>query len=132
MPVKLAAILSILFLSTGCVGIDAPFKPPLGLLYTDIKAPLKTDMKGTNFNTNDGKAQTVTFQYGIWSFSVGDSSAKAAMMNAYIDQADYADYEYINVLFGLYESVTVITYGENKDKKPFSDKEAFCRKHQIL
>ena len=132
MSKKFAVILSILFLSTGCVGIDAPFKPPLGLIYTNVKAPLKTDLRGTNFNTNNGQAQTVTFQYGIWSFSVGDSSAKAAMMNAYIDQADYADYEYVNVLFGLYESVTVITYGQDKDLKSSSGQRTHYLKQSML
>ena len=132
MPVKLAVILSILFLSTGCVGMDAPFKPPLGLLYTNVKAPLKTNLKGTSFNSNYGEATTVTFQYGIWSFSVGDSSAKAAMMNAYINQADYADYEYTNVLFGLYESVTLFTYGQHLDPKSISENSNFPSQKNFL
>ena len=33
--------------------------------------------------------------YGIWSFSAGDSSAKVAMMNAFINQADYAVFQIV-------------------------------------
>lgn len=108
-----------ILLVTGCAGIDAPFQPPTGMLFTNTKAPLKINLNNTSFNINHGEARTIAFQYGIWSFSAGDSSAKTAMMNAFINQADYADYEYTNILFGLYESVNVIVYGTKVNDNEF-------------
>lgn len=119
MKMKITAIVMLALLITGCAGIDSPFQPPTGMLYTNIKAPLKINLKNTSFDINSGEARTIAFQYGIWSFSTGDSSAKAAMMNAFINQANYADYEYTNILFGLYESVIVTAYGTKVDDNEF-------------
>lgn len=101
-----------LLLLTGCAGYEAPFQPPVGYLYTNIKAPLKTDVKNSNISNNEGKSTTMTFQWGIWGFSEGDATAKSAMNSAIIKKAEYADYEYTNILFGLYQSMTVYAYGE--------------------
>lgn len=119
MKARISAVLMFILLVTGCAGIDVPFQPPTGMLFTNIKAPLKTNLKNTSFNINHGESRTIAFQYGIWSFSAGDSSAKAAMMNAFINQADYADYEYMNILFGLYECVNITVYGERVNENEF-------------
>lgn len=42
---KISGVLMFLLLLTGCAGYEAPFQPPVGYLYTNIKAPLKTDVK---------------------------------------------------------------------------------------
>lgn len=104
---------------TGCTSIQALFHPPIGHLYTNIRVPLKTDLKNTVFNTNQGEADTLTFQYGIWSFSVGDSSAHSAIINACINEVDYAEYEYTNILFGLYQKMTIIVYGDRVKHNDF-------------
>lgn len=96
---------------SGCAYVEAPFRPPIGLLYTHIKAPLKLDVRESLFTDNIGNARTFTFQYGIWSFTSGDASVRNAMSDAFINKANYADYEYINILFGLVESVAITTYG---------------------
>lgn len=116
---RISALLMFIFLISGCVGMDAPFQPPTGLLFTNIKAPLKTNLKDTSFNINQGEARTFAFHYGIWSFASGDASAQSAMINAFVNKADYADYEYMNILFGLYESATVVVYGSKVSDNEF-------------
>ena len=99
----------------GCARYEAQFQPPIGYLYTNIKAPLKVDAKDSIINIREGSAATQTFQWGIWGFSGGDATVKAAMNSALIKEAEYADYQYTNVLFGLFQTLTVYAYGkENK------------------
>lgn len=108
---KMSVLLMFLLLS-GCASYDATFQPPIGYLYTNVKAPLKLNLKDADVSTKEGEAKTLTFQWGIWGFSEGDTSIKTAMNSALIKEAAYADYEYTNVLFGLYQSLTVYAYGK--------------------
>ena len=49
--ISLLLLFSAIILS-GCV--SAPFGSPLGVLYTDIKSPLDTDLSNTNLGTKVG------------------------------------------------------------------------------
>jgi hypothetical protein len=88
---------------TGCIG--APVVPPLGVLYTDIDAPLslvgETGMKR-------GEA-SVTAILGL--VSTGDGSVKAAAQAGGITRVKHVDYEFTNVI-GVYQRYTTVVYGD--------------------
>lgn len=112
---KISVMLMFLLSLTGCAGYEAPFQPPIGYFYTNIKAPLKVNAGDSVINIREGSAATQTFQWGIWGFSGGDATVKAVMNSALIKEAEYADYQYTNILFGLFQTMTVYAYGkENK------------------
>ena len=66
-------------------------------MYTAFKnfRRIKCIIRGFMKNTLCCWDNVVLSAYGIWSFSAGDSSAKVAMMNAFINQADYAVFQIV-------------------------------------
>ena len=92
--------------STAVLGcIAAPVVPPLGLIYTDIQAPLAP--KG-DVGTKRGTSQVTAF-FGL--ISTGDGSVKAAAANGNIQEVKLVDYEFTNVL-GIYQRYTTVAYGD--------------------
>ena len=111
---KVLGIFCLIFFLPACVSNMTEFQPPKGVLYTHIKAPLKTNVSNSMITLNQGKAETITFQWGIWGMTDGNASVEKAINSAIMDNVEYADYEYTNVLFGIYQEMTVYVYGTDK------------------
>ncbi|MDJ0866633.1 MAG: TRL-like family protein [Myxococcota bacterium] len=103
---KLAALTVGLLLSLGTVGcIAAPVVPPLGLIYTNIEAPINPT--GGNPSGRRGESSVVAI---LALFSTGDGSVRAAAQNGGITNVEHIDYEFYNVL-GIYQRYTTVVYG---------------------
>lgn len=87
----------------GCVG--APVVPPLGLVYTDIDAPL--NLRG-EMGSRRGES-SVTAYLGL--VSLGDASVKSAAAAGGISNVKHVDYDFYNVL-GVYQRFTTVVYGD--------------------
>lgn len=101
--IKLALIAGLVVGLGGCIG--APVVPPLGIVYTDIDAPLTL---AGDTGTRRGES-TVTAWLGL--FSTGDGGVKAAAANGGITQVKRVDYEYYN-LIGIYQRYKTVAYGD--------------------
>lgn len=99
-------IFAIAFLS-GCM--TAPVMPPSGALFQNVKAPLDVDMEKTKVSLKAGKASSLSV---LWLFAFGDCSTATAAKQGNIKVIETADYEYTNVMFGLFQKFTIVVYGE--------------------
>jgi len=103
------AIVSVLIFSTGMVGcIGAPVVPPIGVIYTDMDAPLTLAGGGRDVGSKRGES-SVTAILGL--FSTGDGSVKKAAANGRVTQIKQVDYEFMNVI-GIYQKYTTVVYGD--------------------
>lgn len=93
---------------TGCT-TTAPFMPSTGALYNDTKAPLSLEYNNTNLGHKVGTASSHSF---IGLFAFGDTSIQTAAKDANIKVINHTDYEFTNVLFGLFTKTTVYVYGD--------------------
>jgi hypothetical protein len=87
----------------GCVA--APVVPPLGIVYTDVRAPL---VPAGNVGSKRGTS-TVTSICGV--FAWGDGGIRKAAANGNIQEVKLVDYEFKNVL-GVYQRYTTVAYGD--------------------
>src|SRR5262245_24587119 len=87
----------------GCIA--APVVPPIGLVYTDLDAPLapRGDV--------GSKRGTSTVTSILFLVSTGDGSVRAAAKNGGIREVKLVDYEYKNVL-GVFQRYTTVVYGD--------------------
>ena len=104
---KILAATAVALLLTGCT--TAPFQPSTGAMYTDIKAPLQLEYNDTNLGHKVGKATSHSF-LGLFAF--GDNSIQAGAKDGDIKTIKHTDYEFVNVLFGLFTKTTVYVYGD--------------------
>ena len=91
----------------GCV--RAPFVPPQGMAFSQMKAPLDVNFDDTQLAGMKRGTADVINVLGL--VTVGDASAKAAAEDAQISTIVHADYEHLNVL-GVFQKTTVIVYGK--------------------
>ena len=87
----------------GCIA--APVVPPLGILYTNIEAPLAP--KGEV----GSKRGTASVKAVLGLFSWGNGSVRQAAANGNIHEVKLVDYEFKNVI-GVYQRYTTVVYGE--------------------
>jgi len=87
----------------GC--ISAPVVPPLGMVYTDIHAPLAP--RG-DVGTRRGSSQATAI---LGLVSIGDASVRAAAANGNIRDVKLVDYGYTNVLL-IFQRYTTVVYGD--------------------
>lgn len=107
---KVLSAVCLIVVSVGCAAYRAPVIPPQGMLFTGIQAPLSTQFnEATPVQPTRGKASTTSI-LGLVAF--GDASVATAARNGGLKVVNYADYEYLSVLFGLYSQFTVVVYGE--------------------
>ncbi|MEN9360657.1 MAG: hypothetical protein RL095_2192 [Verrucomicrobiota bacterium] len=96
------------FVSSMASCVTAPFVPPVGAAYADIKAPLDLDYKDTAVTTKTGRAEAFCI-LGLVSW--GDCSTKTAAAKGQLKTISNADYEFFNVI-GVYQKTTVVVEGE--------------------
>lgn len=104
----LCALLAIsgTMLLQGCY--SAPVMPPIGIVYTEIQAPLDTDFNATPIPAKSGSAESMSI---LGLVATGDASAKAAANQGGIQKIEHADYYYFNVL-GVIQRYRTVVYGE--------------------
>jgi len=90
------AILAAAFLLAGC-------------LYSNVVAPLSTDLNKTSLGNKEGRASTYSV---LWLVSWGDAGVAAAAKNGGLTTVNHMDVEIRNILFGLYTKETTIVYGD--------------------
>lgn len=94
---------------SGCAGCyKAPVKPGVGLLYSDVSAPLDMDNDNTVIVEKTGEA---TAENVLGLIVTGDASIAAAAKEGKITKVTHVDYKYKNIL-GIYAKFTTIVYGE--------------------
>jgi len=90
------AILAAAFLLVGC-------------LYSNVVAPLSTDLNKTTLGKKEGRASTHSV---LWLVSWGDAGVSAAAKNGGLVTVTHMDVEIQNILFGFYTKETTIVYGD--------------------
>jgi hypothetical protein len=90
------AIVAVAFLLAGC-------------LYSNVVAPLSTDLNKTTLGQKEGRASN---QSVLWLFSWGDAGVAAAAKNGGLTTVHHMDVKIQNILFGLYTKETTIVYGD--------------------
>ena len=100
---------------SGCY--TAPFKPPLGVVFTQVKAPLMVNQKHTPVAQASGSVSSSCVRIpNPWvplSVAWEDCSVDKAAKAGGITDVHYADYEFFSVL-GIYNRMTVTAYGDRK------------------
>ena len=99
----IAASLLLVLGGLGCMG--APIVPPLGIVYTNIDAPIS--LRG-DFGSKRGEASVTAY---LALFSTGDASVRAAARNGGISNVKHVDYEFRNVI-GIYQRYTTVVFGD--------------------
>lgn len=103
----------------GCAGLtaySAPVKPPQGMLFVDVKAPLTAQFNGTPVGANlkkVSKTHTGFFRDFIFTggtFAWDDVAISEIARRGGIEEVAYADYELMNIL-GIYGTFTINVYG---------------------
>ncbi len=90
----------------GC--LVAPVIPPLGAIYTNVKAPIDTDVAATPVTSRSGRSSARSI---LWLVSWGDASIEAAARDGRLKTIESVDYNYLNVFLGIYQSYTTIARG---------------------
>jgi hypothetical protein len=107
--VSIVLLSSVLLASTGCVCYTTPVKPPLGGIYTDIKAPLTENFHNTPVCQKSGQSSSLYVNFYL-QFGWDKASIEAAMKNGGLKKVEYADYRMQSVL-GIFGQFTVTAYG---------------------
>lgn len=110
-----------LIAGTGCTMYRAPFQPAHGLLVSSVKAPLSVDFDRTEVAGNTGTASSmfvsIPFTDNLLSFAWNDCDIASAARNGGLDQVEYADYEFLQIL-GLFGRMTVVAHGKPATAQP--------------
>lgn len=106
---KLMIIIGLGCLLAGCaVPPRAPFEPTMAGVFTQISAPLTTDVRSTPVkNLKSGEASVENI-LGV--VATGDCSLRAAAENGGIETIEFVDYSSFNILW-VYQKTTVTVYG---------------------
>jgi hypothetical protein len=93
-------------LLSGC--LTAPFEPPMGMIFSDVKAPLMVDYDKAQVSPKSGKAESICI---LGLVTTGDNSIQAAAAQGGIQTIEHVDYHYFNVI-GVYQKTTVVVFGQ--------------------
>lgn len=102
--VLIVLIISSLLMLSGCGAVGTT--PVLGILYTDVKAPITATNNSKGSKTGEAKCISV-----LGLVAVGDCSVEAAAKEGNINKVSTVDYKNMSIL-GLYTEVKVIVTGE--------------------
>lgn len=95
----------VLFVAVMLSGCATPY--PMGMIYTEVKAPVGAGDGGMSYSkVGTAKATSV-----LGLVATGDCSIKAAAGNAGIRTIKYVDYDAKNIL-GVYGEYTTTVYGD--------------------
>ncbi len=100
--ISLGILLSLAILLVGCA---TPY--PMGMIYTEIKAPVAAGSEGLSY-TKVGTSKATSI---LGLVATGDASIKAAIANGRITKVKYVDYDAKNIL-GIYGEYTTTVYGD--------------------
>lgn len=100
---QFAIIFALAIALSGCAFTASPV---LGVIYTDIKAPLAATSNPVATKVGTAMATSIL---GI--VATGDASINEAARKANITRISHVDYEAKNIL-GIYATYTVYVYGE--------------------
>ncbi|MDD5561269.1 MAG: TRL-like family protein [Candidatus Omnitrophica bacterium] len=102
---KIGFLILVLFVAVALNGCATPY--PMGMIYTEVKAPVAAGDGGMSYSkTGVAKATSV-----LGLVATGDCSIKAAAANGNIRTIKYVDYDAKNVL-GIYGEYTTTVYGD--------------------
>jgi hypothetical protein len=102
---KISVIVLLLFIAVILNGCATPY--PMGMIYTEIKAPVGAGEGGISYSkVGTAKATSV-----LGLVATGDCSIKAAAADGSIKTIKYVDYDARNIL-GVYGEYTTTVYGD--------------------
>lgn len=102
---KVSFMVLVLFVAVMLNGCATPY--PMGMIYTEIKAPVGAADGGISYSkTGTAKATSV-----LGLVATGDCSIKAAAANGGIRNIKYVDYDAKNIL-GIFGEYTTTVYGD--------------------
>jgi hypothetical protein len=112
---KLVLLLpAVLCLCWGCVSWQTPVKPPAGILFTNYRAPLTSEVSDVPVVTKRGEG-TVTYIQDVILTGGGiawdDAAIQDAARRGNLTTVHYADYEVVSIL-GIFGTFKVIAYGD--------------------
>jgi hypothetical protein len=87
---------------------SAPVRPPVGMIFSDISAPISVDFEKAKVGHKTG---TATAESVLGLVSWGDASTNAAAKAGGIQTTEYTDYHFYNVL-GVYMKFETKVIGE--------------------
>ena len=93
---------------TGCGLYVAPVIPAQAAIFSNTRAPLDIEYDETRLGSKVGRASTTS----VLGFAWGDASIATAAADGKITTIRHADYEYLNVFFGIFSSFTTVVYGD--------------------
>lgn len=132
---QLTALMGVAFFAAACAGPggaarpDAPFRmiagykapviPPLGLIYSRVKAPLSARPTAVGPKTGQATSHHISLPPlpfpGLWTgidlFSWGDASENTALADGGITEASQVDYEFESY-FWVYKTFTLEVTGQ--------------------
>ena len=79
-----------------------------GCVYTHVRVPMSTEFRNTRAVTKSGESKLRSV---AWLVAWGDAGLQRAATNGQLNTLEYADHDFLNILFGLYISGTTIVYG---------------------
>jgi hypothetical protein len=103
----LSALCVVAALWAGCY--STPVMPPSGMIYSGYKAPLQAELEGQAVVDKSGEASSGSI---LGLIAWGDCSLQTAAKQGGLSTMNYADYSYLNVIFGIYQRFTVTVYGK--------------------
>ncbi len=80
-----------------------------GCIYSNFRVPVRRDFRNTEKVTKSGSS---TCRSVAWIAAWGDSGLQAAVEEGDLKTLEYVDYQFMNIIFGLYMSRTTIVYGQ--------------------
>jgi len=101
---KISLMVLVLFAAVMLNGCATPY--PMGMIYTEIKAPVSGAGGMAYSKVGTAKATSI-----LGLVATGDCSIKAAAANAGIKTIKYVDYDAKNTL-GVYGEYTTTVYGD--------------------
>ncbi len=102
---KISLIVLVLFAAVMLNGCATPY--PMGMIYTEVKAPVAAGQGGISYSkVGTSKATSV-----LGLVATGDCSIKAAAAEGGIKTIKYVDYDAKNIL-GIFGEYTTTVYGD--------------------
>ena len=100
-------VVSVCLASVGCY--STPVMPPQGTIFTSVGAPLSPNASQVAPAGKTGEASSFCI---LGLVAVGDCSFTKAAQDGGIKKPIYAEYDYLNVLFFVYQEFTIKVHGE--------------------